>query len=121
MFISTIHRIVISLLAAAILFPLIGWAQTRRAQTPSGKPNIVVILADDLGYGDLSSYRATKVRTANLDRLAKEGRRFTDAHSPSSVCSPTRYGLLTGRYSWRTSLASGVLNFNAPLQSSRAG
>ncbi len=64
--------------------------------------NIVLILADDLGYGDLSSYGATHFRTPNIDRLAREGLRFTDAHSPHPVCTPTRYGLLTGRYSWRT-------------------
>lgn len=64
-------------------------------------PNVIVINADDLGYGDLSCYGATQVRTANIDRLAKEGRRFTDAHSASAVCSPSRYGLLTGRYPLR--------------------
>ena len=66
------------------------------------RPNIVFILADDFGYGDLRSYGATKVQTPNIDRLAKEGRLFTDAHSPHSVCTPTRYSLMTGRYSWRT-------------------
>jgi arylsulfatase A-like enzyme len=65
------------------------------------KPNIVIILADDLGYGDLSCYGATKFKTPNIDRLAREGVRFTDAHSPASVCSPSRYGLLTGRSPWR--------------------
>lgn len=64
-------------------------------------PNIVLINADDLGYGDVGAYGATKVKTPNIDRLAKEGRRFTDAHSPSAVCSPSRYGLLTGRYPFR--------------------
>ena len=68
----------------------------------AGTPNIVFILADDFGYGDLSSYGATKVRTPHIDRLAREGRVFTDAHSPHSVCTPTRYSLMTGRYSWRT-------------------
>ena len=62
------------------------------------KPNVILINADDLGYGDLSCYGATKVKTPNIDRLAKEGMRFTDAHSPSAVCSPSRYGLLTGQY-----------------------
>lgn len=63
------------------------------------RPNIAIILADDLGYGSLNSYGAdeTHIRTANIDRLAQSGRRFTDANTPSSVCSPTRYGLLTGR------------------------
>ena len=65
------------------------------------RPNIILINADDLGYGDLGCYGATKLQTPNIDRLAKEGRRFTDAHSPSAVCSPSRYGLLTGRYPLR--------------------
>ena len=73
-------------------------------------PNIVFVLADDLGAGDLGCYnRDSKVPTPNMDKLAGEGVRFTDAHSPSSVCTPTRYGVLTGRYCWRTRLKSGVL------------
>ncbi len=64
-------------------------------------PNIVIIFADDLGYGDLSSYGATKIKTPNIDRLAKAGMRFTDAHSAASLCSPSRYGLLTGQAPWR--------------------
>ncbi len=68
----------------------------------SSRPNIILILADDLGYGDLSSYGATAIRTPHIDRLAEEGVLFTDAHSPSSVCTLTRYGLLTGRYCWPT-------------------
>ncbi len=81
------------------------------------KPNIVYILADDLGYGDLGCYNSeSKIPTPNLDRLAKEGRRFTDAHSPSAVCTPTRYALLTGRYAWRTSLQKSVLGpYSPPL------
>lgn len=67
----------------------------------TGCPNIILINADDLGYGDLSCYGATKVRTPNIDRLAAEGRRFTDAHAASAVCSPSRYSLLTGRYPLR--------------------
>jgi arylsulfatase A-like enzyme len=81
-------------------------------------PNIVFILADDLGYGDLHCYNPEKgkILTPNLDRLAAEGMRFTDCHSPSSVCSPTRYGLLTGRYAWRTRLQNGVLKpYDEPL------
>src|SRR6478672_4736035 len=74
------------------------------------KPNIVYILADDLGYGDLGCYhKNSKIPTPNLDRLAKQGIRFTDAHSPSAVCSPTRYGLLTGRYPFRSPLKKGVV------------
>lgn len=73
-------------------------------------PNIVIILADDLGYGDPQIYNSeSKIPTPYIDGLAKEGMRFSDAHSPSSVCSPTRYGLLTGRYAWRTVLKKSVL------------
>lgn len=78
-------------------------------------PNIVVILADDLGYGDLSCYRDGATPTPHCDRLAAEGMRFTDAHSPSSVCTPTRYGVLTGRYAWRTWLKDWVHNERMPL------
>ncbi len=78
-------------------------------------PNIVVILADDMGYGDPGSWNAdSKIPTPHIDRLAAEGVRFTDAHSPSSVCTPTRYGLLTGRYAWRTRLKHGVLQGYGP-------
>lgn len=74
------------------------------------RPNIVFILADDMGYGDVSCLNEeAKVSTPNLDRLAAEGRIFTDAHSGSAVCTPTRYGLLTGRYAWRTRLKRFVL------------
>ncbi len=81
------------------------------------KPNIVYILADDLGYGDVGCYNpASKIPTPNIDRLAKEGVRFTDAHSPSAVCTPTRYALLTGRYAWRTRLQRNVIGpFSQPL------
>jgi len=73
-------------------------------------PNIIYILADDLGYGDVSVYNINgKINTPNIDRLANEGMRFTDAHTSSAVSSPTRYGILTGRYSWRSSLKAGVL------------
>ena len=74
------------------------------------KPNVVVILADDLGYGDVRCLNPNgKIPTPHLDRLAAAGATFTDAHSPSGVCSPTRYGLLTGRYAWRSKLKNGVL------------
>lgn len=97
----------------AILLFLTLFAAVGRAQLP----NIVVVLADDMGWGDPQSYQpASKIPTPNIDRLAREGMRFTDVHSPSSVCTPTRYGLLTGRYAWRTSLTSGVLDgFGPPL------
>jgi arylsulfatase A-like enzyme len=74
------------------------------------RPNLLYILADDLGYGDLGCYNPeSKAPTPNVDRFASQGVRFTDAHSPSAVCTPTRYGIMTGRYCWRTSLKSGVL------------
>lgn len=81
------------------------------------RPNIVYILADDLGYGDVGCYNPdSRIPTPNIDRLAIQGMRFTDAHSPSGVCSPTRYGILTGRYAWRTRLKSGVLGgYSLPM------
>ncbi len=80
-------------------------------------PNVVIIMADDMGFGDITALnpRCT-IPTPHLDRLAGEGMRFLDAHSPSAVCTPTRYGLLTGRYSWRTPMKSGVLGgYSKPM------
>ena len=71
-------------------------------------PNVVLIFADDLGYADLGCYGATKVQTPHIDRLASEGRRFTDAHSASAVCTPSRYGLLTGQYPFRAAGGQGI-------------
>lgn len=81
------------------------------------KPNIVLIFADDLGYGDVRCYNPdSRIPTPNMDRLASEGIHFTDAHSADSVCTPSRYGLLTGRYCWRTRLKHAVLfNWEPPL------
>ena len=84
----------------------------------SCRPNIVLILADDLGYGDVGCYnpRRGKIPTPNIDRLASQGMRFTDGHSSSGVCSPSRYALLTGRYHWRTKLQAGIVGvFGSPL------
>lgn len=84
----------------------------------SSRPNIVIILADDLGYGDVQCLNPSrgKIKTPHLDTLALQGTIFTDSHSGSSVCTPTRYGLLTGRYAWRTRLQRGVLdNYVTPL------
>lgn len=78
------------------------------------QPNIVVILADDLGYGSLSCYGGP-IPTPNIDRLAEQGMRFTDAHTPGSVCTPTRYALLTGEYAWRSALKTGVVDYRSPL------
>ena len=80
------------------------------------KPNIVFIFADDMGYGDLSCYGATKILTPNVDRVASEGVRLTDAHSSSAVCTPSRYSVMTGRYCWRSSLKRWVLGgFGKPI------
>lgn len=75
-------------------------------------PNIILINADDLGYGDVGCYGATKVQTPHIDKLAKEGRMFTDAHSPSAVCSPSRYGLMTGKYPIRRNFWGPIGTFN---------
>ena len=85
---------------------------------PAAKPNVLVILADDLGYGDLQCYNreSGRIPTPNLDKLAAQGMRFTDGHSSSGVCSPSRYTLLTGRYHWRTRLQKGIVGvFGEPL------
>src|SRR5262245_31714200 len=86
------------------------------AAAASPRPNIVYILCDDLGYGDVHALNPTrgKIPTPHLDRLCAEGLAFTDAHSGSAVCTPSRYGILTGRYAWRTRLQSGVLNGTSP-------
>ena len=88
------------------------------AEEMAKRPNIVYVLFDDLGYGDVQCLNPQrgKIRTPNLDRLATQGMTFTDSHSGSSVCTPTRYGVLTGRYAWRTRLQSGVLwGYSPPL------
>ena len=85
---------------AALMLTMVGSALITEGK-PSLKTNVVIINADDLGYGDLSCYGATKVRTPNIDRLAEQGRLFTDAHSASAVCTPSRYALLTGQYPCR--------------------
>lgn len=76
-------------------------------------PNVVVVLADDIGYGDLGSYGG-KLPTPNLDRLAKEGIRFTDAHSPAALCAPSRFSMLTGNYPYRSASPGGAWNTNSP-------
>ena len=88
-------------LTAAFILPLIS----------AEKPNIVLIYADDLGYGDVQCYNLErgKIPTPHIDKLASQGMRFTDAHSSSAVCSPSRYSMLTGRYHWRSSLQSGIV------------
>lgn len=103
------------LFAAGLAFLSAQCAATSHAATSPRPPNIVVILADDFGYGSLGAYGADPalIRTPHL---AREGRRFTNAYTPSSVCTPTRYALVTGRYCWRTSLNhGGVANTLDPL------
>jgi arylsulfatase A-like enzyme len=103
-----LKSIVAVLLLAGFLAPL-------TAAEPASRPNIVVILADDLGTGDVKCLNPEgKIATPHLDALAAEGCHFTDAHSPSAVCSPTRYGLITGRYAWRSQLQNGVLGGLSP-------
>ena len=99
-------------LTALLLTPLAA-LHAANAPQPCGKskPNIIFILADDIGYGDFGCYGATKVKTPNVDRLAAQGLRFTDGHSMASVCTPSRYSFLTGEYAFRkrgTGIASGV-------------
>ena len=85
-------------------------SDTPQSLVRGSRPNVVLILADDLGWGDiLSNNPDSAMTTPRIDGIAASGANFTDAHSPSSMCSPTRYGLLTGRYAWRTWLSAGVL------------
>ncbi|RYZ99999.1 MAG: hypothetical protein EOP47_15285 [Sphingobacteriaceae bacterium] len=100
----------------ACLLPVIfnkAAAQTNNLQ----KPNIIFILADDMGYGDVSCYNPeSKINTPNIDRLAAGGIKFTNAHSASSVCTPSRYAIMTGRYAWRSKMKFGVLwTYDWPL------
>ncbi|MFN5291312.1 MAG: sulfatase-like hydrolase/transferase, partial [Planctomycetia bacterium] len=82
---------------------------------PNGAPNIIYVLCDDLGYGDVKCLNPQgKIATPHMDALASKGMIFTDVHSSSSVCTPTRYGIMTGRYNWRTKLQSGVLGGLSP-------
>jgi arylsulfatase A-like enzyme len=103
----------IGLGAAGLAFSGCGGGASDPAE--ESRPNIIFLMADDMGYGDPQSYNAdSKIPTPNMDRLAAQGMRFTDAHSPSAVCTPTRYGVLTGRYAWRSRLKSGVLSGYSP-------
>ena len=94
------RAVVTRALLVLALWPHASLKASDIGRTPE-KPNIIVILADDIGYGDLSCDGAKLVQTPNLDRFAREGRRFTDAHSPASTCTPSRRALMTGGYSWR--------------------
>ena len=97
----------LSAAVAAIALPSCGVG----APEPQGPPNIIFLMADDMGYGDPGSFNAdSRIPTPRMDALAADGMRFTDAHSGSAVCTPTRYGVLTGRYAWRSPLKKGVLS-----------
>ena len=106
-------KIVLALASALFLAPL---AALRAADEAKPKPNIIFVLFDDLGYGQPKCYSdGTEFKTPNLDRLAKEGLRFTDAHSAASVCTPTRYGLLTGRYPSRIGQYGVLTTYSPPI------
>ncbi len=96
----------------AVALTCLAWGAHGVLAAIPARPNVVYILADDLGYGDVQALNPArgKIKTPHLDRLAAQGMTFTDAHSGSSVCTPTRYGLLTGRYAWRSRLQKGVLD-----------
>ena len=105
---KTFTRPLVCFLAAA-------WFATAAFAAAVERPNIVYILCDDLGYGDVSCLNpAGKIKTPHMDRVAREGMIFTDAHSGSAVCTPTRYGVMTGRYAWRSRLKQGVLGGLSP-------
>ncbi|NLU90463.1 sulfatase family protein [Chitinophaga sp. Ak27] len=105
------------LLYSLVAILLMSGSGISKEKSAVEKPNIIFILADDLGYGDVSCFNEnSKINTFNIDKLASQGVRFTDAHTSSSVCTPTRYGILTGRYNWRSPLKSGVLyGYSQPL------
>ena len=91
------------------IFVLLGLLLMAVGATATPKPNVILIYTDDQGFGDMSALNPeSKFQTPHLDRLAREGILFTDGHSSDTVCTPSRYGLLTGRYNWRTTLKRGV-------------
>ena len=110
-------------ITAAALLPVGGWvgpapAQTVPAQASATGPNIVIILADDLGWGDVKAMRPeSTLETPRIDSIAEAGMRFTDAHSAAAVCTPSRYALLTGQYGWRSRQKQGVIgeDFDRPV------
>jgi len=100
------------LMNGTLCIPFVG---NSSGSSQINKPNIIIIYTDDQGYGDVSALNPNaKLRTPNIDKLAKEGLIFADGHSSDAVCTPSRYSLLTGRYSWRTSLKKGVLEADGP-------
>lgn len=107
---KTMHTLV---LAAAVL----GAAAQAPAADQSARPNILFIMADDVGWGDFQCYNPQgKIPTPNIDRLARDGMRFTDAHTPAALCAPTRYAVATGNYTWRGRMPGGTWGWNAAPQ-----
>lgn len=105
------RRLLLPLLLALSVLPV-----SKAQEQSKPRPNLVIVLADDMGFGDPGCYNArSKIATPSIDKLAKQGMRFTDMHTPSAVCSPTRYGLLTGRYCWRGPLKRSVCFGYDPL------
>ncbi|MFZ5830573.1 MAG: sulfatase family protein [Planctomycetota bacterium] len=103
-------KLALAALLLAVVFPLHASEGATANPAIKERPNVIVILTDDQGWGDLTCYNPdSKIVTPNMDRLASEGLRMVNAYTPASVCSPTRYGLLTGRYPWRTWHKEGVL------------
>ena len=113
---SLISSKIYALSALGITMAVLACNPEKQVKQDKTNPNVVLIVADDLGCGDLSCYGATKISTPAIDQLASEGMSFTNAYVSSSLCSPSRYSILTGRYSWRTRLKYGVLKyFDKPL------
>jgi arylsulfatase A-like enzyme len=107
-------RSIVSLISFLFFIHFIWFAPTVGFAQQPNRPNIILIYADDLGYGDLSCYGATKINTPNIDAMAKAGIRFTNAHSSSATCTPSRYALMTGRFPWRQQ-GTGVLPGDAAM------
>ncbi len=113
---ALVRAVLLAVVAAFTSFQAAGASAGEQGRTVAGaqRPNVVIIYADDLGYGDVSCYGATKIRTPNVDRVASEGLRFANAHAPSATCTPSRYAMLTGEYAWRKK-GTSVLPGNAGL------
>lgn len=119
---STNKKSLLLVILAIIVFSCVKETKPDEKSNIQKKPNIIYVLADDLGYGDINTFNPNgKIKTPNIDALASAGMKFTDAHTSSAVCTPTRYGILTGRYNWRSNLKSGVLTgkSNALIPTSR--
>lgn len=106
-------KVILSSLSLITLAGLQACTSGKKPETKPEKPNILIIYTDDLGYGDLSCYGATKIKTPNIDRLASQGLRFTNAHTTSATSTPSRYSLLTGEYAWRKA-GTGIAPGDAP-------